>query len=371
MKKVAIITLMNGGLNFGNSLQNYALTIVLKKLNNDVYTIADPYKTFHKPFNWIRWIIENKIKTYIAVLVNYNRQYEFFMQSIKAQKAFLYFDKKYLKLDFDFCIKSQIIENVDKYDFYVAGSDQIWKTYSDNGIKLLTFAPKEKSVSYAASFGKDNINKNEKRKYIEALENIKYISVREDAGAKIINDLIDIKVPVHVDPTLLLNKDEWVKIMKKPYNKISEKYLLTYFLGNKNKCLEDTITKIAKEHNLKIINLVDRNDPEWLNLGPCEFLYMIYNSSLFYTDSFHGSVFSIIFNKFFVVTNRINKGSNKMSSRIDTLLSKFNLESRRGTIENNYCKDNLFEINYDNIDEILEEEKMKSINYLKTALNIK
>lgn len=60
-----------------------------------------------------------------------------------------------------------------------------------------------------------------------------------------------------------------------------------------------------------------------------------------------------------------------MSSRIDTLLSKFNLESRRGTIENNYCKDNLFEINYDNIDEILEEEKKKSINYLKTALNIK
>ena len=294
MKKIAIITSTNGGLNFGNSLQNYALTMTLKNLDNDVYTIADLYKTFHKPFSWITWILENKIKTYIAILLNYNRQADFLNQSIKAQKAFLEFDEEYLQLDFNFCRKSQIIENVDKYDMYIAGSDQIWKTYSDNGIKLLTFAPKEKSISYAASFGKDNINTNEKIKYIKALENIKYISVREEAGAKIIKNLIGIKVPVHVDPTLLLNKDEWVKIMKKPYyNKINEKYLLTYFLGYKNKCLKNTINRFAKEYNLKIINLVDRDEPEWLNLGPCEFLYMIYNSSLFFTDSFHGTVFSI------------------------------------------------------------------------------
>lgn len=371
MKKIGIITSMNGGLNFGNSLQNYALSMVLKNLGNEVYTIADPYKSFHIKFDFAKWFFQNKLKSDLAILLNYNRQADFFIQSIKAQKAFLEFDNECLNLDFDFCIKSKIRQKIDKYDFYVAGSDQIWKTFSDNGIKLLTFAPKEKSISYAASFGKNDVKETEKLKYKEALKEINYISVREDAGASIVEKLTGKRAEVHVDPTLLLNKDEWNSVAKKPDYSIEKSYLLTYFLGYKPKCLIKTINNIAEENNLKIINLVDRSDKKWLEIGPREFIYLIKNSNLFFTDSFHGSVFSIIFKKYFIVTNRINKGQNVMSSRIDTLLSKFKLENRRGTPENGYCKDNLFNIDYSYVDEILEKEKEKSLNYLKMALNIK
>jgi len=190
------------------------------------------------------------------------------------------------------------------------------------------------------------------------------LSVREEAGQKIIKDLLGIDVPVLVDPTLLLKKDEWLKIAKPHDHKPNKKYLLTYYLGEEKKNNSKFIKQYAKDNNLELVHLGDIKDKKRFTADPSEFLDYFNDASMIFTDSFHGSVFSIIFNKPFVVFKRGN-----MNSRIDTLLSKFNLENRHW----GYVKEhkNFNDIDYSHVDEIINEERKKSFDYLRNALGIK
>lgn len=238
-------------------------------------------------------------------------------------------------------------------------------------IPFLTFTTENKRIAYAASFGVNEIPNEQKNAYKSWLKGIKYISVREESGAKIVKDLIGKDVPVVLDPTLLLSKNEWNSIAKKPKFDLPESYLLLYFLGERTKEFDCVIRKLSEEYNLKIINILDKSKDYYYNVGPMEFIYLIQHATGIYTDSFHGSVFSIIMKKPFVVINRSTKNICDMSSRIDTLLKTFSLESRRGNIENNFCLDQFFNIDFLNIDKKIESEKEKSIKYLKNALNIR
>ena len=121
------------------------------------------------------------------------------------------------------------------------------------------------------------------------------ISVREYAGADIIRDLCNIDVPVLVDPTLLLSKDQWLKIAKPHAYKPTKKYVLSYFLGNKKRKNLKLIENYAHMNNLEIIHLNDFQDNTRFTVDPSEFVDYFHSADVIFTDSFHGSVFSIIF----------------------------------------------------------------------------
>lgn len=154
------------------------------------------------------------------------------------------------------------------------------------------------------------------------------LSVREEAGAKIIKDLTGRDAEVLVDPTMMLTREKWLSIAKEAPNKPKGKYLLTYFLGGVPSKYKRQIKNIAERNNLEIINLADIRDKETYITGPSEFIDYINSCSILCTDFFHGTVFSILMEKPFIVFERMGTSSS-MFSRINTLLDKFDLNSRK------------------------------------------
>lgn len=196
------------------------------------------------------------------------------------------------------------------------------------------------------------------------------ISVREAAGAAIVESLTNCKAEVVFDPTLLLCKEEWSKIARKPSWFTGKAYLLTYFLGEKPLKVRRGIEAISRKYGLDIIELLDARQREWFCVGPDTFLYLIQHASFVYTDSFHGTVFSILLQTPFVVCERMQAGGVDMTSRIDTLLEIFNMQERRGTLQNGFAVDNLFDLDFSDVEEIRARECERSSAYLRRALHL-
>lgn len=353
--KVGILTI-NDDNNYGNRLQNYALQEFIRKYNIEVETIKNDADVF----GWFK--IKLKIKRILKKMLKYNFAYEF-------EKRRSYFKKfntniKFSKIKINI---NKIDKNLGKqYDYFFAGSDQIWNpTFGRmSDIDFLTFAEEEKRNSFAASFGINKIPEEMKEYYKDRLKKFKNISVREDEGKKIIEDLTDRKdIKVLIDPTMLLNASEWDKVMLKPKKMQNEQYILNYFLGKLPEEIDKEIRKIAKENNCKIINILDPKDPFYVT-GPSEFLYLEKNAFLICTDSFHSTIFAILYNRPVIVFNRNDKRID-MSSRLNTLLHKFKLEERyyKGKI----TKD-LLKCNYKESHDILKTEIQKVEEFLTNVI---
>lgn len=256
---------------------------------------------------------------------------------------------------------------VDEYDYFVTGSDQVWNCHFSNLEHcFLLFAPSEKRIAYAASISCPDIPADKIPMYKEGFAGMAHISMREQQGADTVKDLSGRDVPVVLDPTLLLDADDWRKVSRQPAWYHGEDYILTYFLGDRPEIVET----LEQETGLPVINLLDKEVYEHYVTGPDEFLWAIEHANLVYTDSFHGTVFSILFRTPFVVCNRVGDDvSEKMGSRIDTLLGCFCLEDRRGTKTNGYAIENPIEvIDWSKVDTILTRERQRSIDYLTEAL---
>lgn len=233
--------------------------------------------------------------------------------------------------------------------------------------KYLDFVINKTKIAFAASFGVENVPNETHAEYTKGLKKLNYISVREERGKEIVEELTGRKdVEVLVDPTMLLTAEEWDKVSKRPRMLKSNKYILTYFLGALSDERKKIINKVAKENNCDVINLLDKNNP-FFECGPSEFLFLEKNAFLICTDSFHSSVFAILYNTPFLVYDREDNNVS-MNSRIDTLLSKFKLEERKykGKITKNDLK-----CNYIEAFKILEQERKKAFEFLEKALDIK
>lgn len=182
------------------------------------------------------------------------------------------------------------VQEIDQYDAFICGSDQVWNPiYQDvSKIRFLTFAKPNKRIALAPSFGVAEIPESRKKIYTEWLQGIDFLSVREESGAKIIKELVGRKVPVLIDPTLMLKVEEWDQIANKPVGFDKKLYLLTYFLGNKTKTYEKEIKKLAYEKNLQIVDLSEISKFEYYTYGPAEFLWLVKNAEYICTDSFQG-----------------------------------------------------------------------------------
>ena len=228
MKKIGIITL-NGNFNFGNRLQNYALVKYIEKLGFNVTTIW---------FCNFKEYAKEMVKRIAFIFFN------------KRKHLFLSFTDKYIKPKYYFnCNVSN------KYDYFVVGSDQVWNYEfpSFNSNMFLNFSNFDKNISYAASFGVDSIPKNYFDTYKKGLNSIKYISVREDAGAEIVRNVINKDCDVLIDPTLLMTRSDWDSIARKPKEYDGQKYILCYFLGDMNKKTKDAINAFAEKKDVKLL----------------------------------------------------------------------------------------------------------------------
>lgn len=383
MKKVGIITI-HDHTNYGNRLQNYATQEVLKSLGCEPITIVNHVTkknidksvvlnllsnmNLNKLMNaFSEYLIRVRKKVYLT-----NKEKEIHILNEKKEINFELFDNNNIRETNYVISESNIPSNINsQFDYFIVGSDQVWNPGRLNvpNMYFLTFASTEKRIAYAASFGVSALPDAYIENYKNKLSQFKYITVREEKGAEIIYDLMGRDVEVLVDPTLMLSKRQWLSISKKSKYKPTKPYLLIYFLGYLSEQVYNTINSLSKEFDLEVVALADINDElRYTTTGPSEFIDYINNAEIILTDSFHGTVFSMIFEKPFITFDRLGSGVS-MSSRIDTLLGKFELEDRKW--ENVKDTQKFFDVSYLHIPQILEQERSKAINYLKNALNIK
>lgn len=275
---------------------------------------------------------------------------------------------------------SNLVKGAENYDAIIVGSDQLW---TPAGIKSkfynLLFVPEHiRKISFATSFGVGNVPDVQKKTTAEYLKRIEYLSVRETRGAEIVKELTGRKATVALDPTLLYTGKKWNDIF--PYERqIEGKYILAYFLGN-NEEHRDAVERLQKETGLKIVTIpfmdifVERDlsfgNEKLFNVGPIEFLNLIRGAEYICTDSFHGSVFSILNHKQFITFNRTNSNDKQTrNSRIDSLFGLLGLEKRRYQSGINLKDAMDSSIDYDSVDEKLEGLRNETFSFLRNALS--
>lgn len=373
-KKIGIVTLP-GNFNYGNRLQNYALKAVIEKMgfNVDTTVISDAGRLKEPLSIKIKRNLNSPIKEILKKIFN---RLNFKKELTESQtleiinnrtEIFKSFSEEHLSEQFYSLNNSSDINNLEDYLYFVVGSDQVWSPseLQKNKVYFLEFANEEKRIAYSPSISREKIPTYYNDYYKKTFESMKALSVREEAGAAIIKDLSNISAPVLVDPTMLLQKDDWMTVSKRASNRPNTPYLLTYFLGGPSDITRSKLENLAKEKNMSIINLGDITDTETYQTGPSEFLDYINNASAFFTDSFHGVVFSIIFETPFIAYERLSPGPS-MYSRIETILDNFDMRNR----EANGFNEDVFSMDFSGTHEVLEREYNKSIDYLKEALRI-
>ena len=226
-----------------------------------------------------------------------------------------------------------------EYDAVIVGSDQLWlpsNVMAD--YYTLNWVPGNvKKIAYATSFGIGNIPQKYKEMYRQYLIRIDYLSARETSGQEIISELTDWSVPLVNDPALLLDANGWDEVIKdKPI--INDKYIFCYFMGD-NPEQRDFVKSLAKENGLKIVALLhldqfietDEHYADYTpwNISPADFVNLVKYAEYVCTDSFHGTVFSIISSRNFFTFKRFNKkASLSTNTRITSLLTTVGLMYR-------------------------------------------
>lgn len=369
MKKVGIVTITDYN-NYGNRLQNYATQQVIEKMGYSAESIKNTYGNNKSIKALIKKTMEKGFKESFYAIKRRSQEKKTRLIYEEREEKFKNFTKEYIKETDYFITPDSIPDNLgSKYDYFVTGSDQVWNPIyrNESPVDFLQFAPAEKRIAFSPSFGVSEIPERTKKKYSKWLTEIKALSVREEAGAKIIKDLTGRNAETLVDPTLLLNNEEWLSIAKVSTVKPKKQYFLTYFLGEISKKDKLEIEKFGVDNNLVMLNLNNIKDKDSFLVDPAEFIDLINSAAAVFTDSFHGAVFSIILNTPFIVFDRIENGEVKMSSRIDTLLNKFNLFKNH--YRNNDSLNNVLlqDKNYQSVIKILNLEKEKSLKYLEKS----
>lgn len=382
MNKIAIVSCF-WVKNYGSVLQAYATQYQLQKMGFNVETInySDTYVGIDKIlFQIKRFQLDPFMLGRIRRILNKKKiNPEIATKIAQRHKALTNFVSKHIILTPKFYDKRKLTGIVNNYNSFVVGSDQLWLPYNVLvDYYTLNFVPQNvNKVAYATSFGVKEIPKVLIKKYQRFLNRFNYISVRETAGAKLVKELIGREVPVVCDPTLMLTVSDWLCIQKKEQIAKGE-YIFCYFLGN-NPEHREFAKKLKKETGLKIISLLHLDeyiaydesyaDESPYDIDPGDFLNLIRNATYILTDSFHGTIFSILHHKTFFVFNRY-KGDGKKStnSRIDSILHLTRLNNRRLTGNEKVSDCLSLNLNFDVADREIEKLRSKTTDYLIQSL---
>lgn len=360
-RKTAIIT-FNQAINFGAVLQMYALQNVLK---TQVGVKADiiNYKSKSLSKTYEKKKFSELISPRMMYHILFNNGYIRF--NFKGFESFL---SNNLEMTSEVSTKKDLSSLNDLYDYFITGSDQVFNPYCSgfDGNYFLSFvSDKNMKFSYAASVGLENIPVELENYYKDYLNSFCRISIREITGANEIKRVCGIECSTNIDPTLLLDKSDWEKLMADLPSNADTPYLLLCALSEDKNMLKFA-KKIAKRKKLKVIYINDRLfRPKGMlslrNVSPEQWLRLFANANSIVTNSFHGIAFSINFEKEFYPFY-LNKNT-RVNSRIRDLLDLLNLQSL--VINDN--NDTLMNenIDYSEAREILKNEKNKSISYLR------
>ncbi len=376
--------------NYGSMLQAYATQEIIKKMGDEVVTIqcCSP----------ITYMEQSKLRYYYHKIINSDivkakvRQYQSKRKMRKHVEVIKGISVRNVKFD-SFAKKSFYLSDLsntrkelealaDSFDAVVVGSDMLWHPVNvEHDYYTLSFVPETvKKIAYATSFGTTQIPNYQVKKYRTFLKRFSAISVREKSGVEVIKKLDqNLKVEIVLDPTLLFTGKEWMKIQdKNPI--VAENYIFCYFLGV-NEWHRRIAKRISEYTGYKILMLphldefvesdLDFADQFLYNIDPAEFINLIRNASFVCTDSFHGTCFSILNHRKFFTFNRFqDNNSQSTNTRIDSLLSTLGLSDRRINNESVEISKLLsMEINYNDVDEILENKRKRSIEFLKNSLH--
>lgn len=373
MDTVVLTTALSN--NYGAALQTYAMVKAINKTGAEavVYRYNNPNR-INNSMTIKQRIIHN---IWNVVTVAIGRK--------KKQKKFEEFRNEYIPLTEQlFQSSEELMRNYGNYDVYIAGSDQIWNPdfFIDDLSYFLDFLPEEKKrISYASSFGKSEFKSEKYRdKCAMLLSRFQHISVREQSGMKIAKSLCGIDAEWVLDPTLLLNKYDWMKLADTDI--LTDEIILCYTMPG-DRVVTESIEKIAKQlqliTGLPVVRIGNKEYDVFkygrkscdIEAGPLEFVRYFLKAKYVVTNSFHGTAFSLNLDKDFIIPiNDSLKTSTALHERILSILKLLGAES--AVIKTSELDKTIdfskHAIQHGKISDKLEEERKRSFEYLKLAI---
>lgn len=368
IRKIEVITLQRVP-NYGSVLQAYATQKIIEKLGYEVELVNYFPNRMHM-YAMLKRLKTKNEKLRKSLLLRTIARIVIIPSYLKRFYVFKNFVKKHIKMTpNEYRNNEELKKNIPIADIYCTGSDQVWNSNWNEGIDyalFLDFVPKgKKCIAYSASFGKSGLEEWEKEETKTLLQKYYHIAMREKSGVEILKDLGIEKGIQVLDPTLLLTKQEWKELISKKYE--NKKYIFMYNI-NRNKKLDQYAKKFAKSKGLPLI-YVSYNYHEMFKHGKLkcnpkveDFLSLIANAEYVLTDSFHCTAYSINFNKNFLVAY-----PEKFSTRLASIVE---LTGTTNRVIDNYDDLSICErkIDFDYANKILKQEREKSIQYLKDAI---
>lgn len=388
MKKMAIVSCYFKH-NYGSMLQAYATQMALDKLGYENETID--ISGFNKEIKKAKILYFAKASLTSDILLSkigmaknvLNKKFlknDYSKLSKIRDKKFDSFSREYFKMSPQYSSKAELgNECTKRYSGVLVGSDQLWLPGNIAAdYYTLNFVPESvNSIAYATSFGQANLPSDSEKKAKIFLKKIRHIAVREKTGQEIVKNLTGRSVPVVCDPTLLFSGAEWMTIQKKE-PRIKEKYILCYFLGN-NPPHREFARKLKEKTGYKIIALVhldefikaDENyaDETPYDVDPADFLNLVRNAEYVCTDSFHCSVFSILYERKFFTFRRYSRNTRQSTNnRLDTLFEITGIKNRLMSGSEDVSECLKIYTDYDLVQKRLEKVRQESYRYLELAL---
>ena len=355
--------------NYGGLLQCFALQTVLKRMGYDAVVVRRDYA---KPKDSLK----SRIKNIIKFCLGYNSKYKRIGQHTQ------YFLNKYIQPHSQLLItNSELKDYISKnhFDGYVVGSDQVWRPQYSPCITnyFLDFAENSdvRRVAYAASFGVDEweFSADITPRCAQLAKKFDAVSVREVSAVGLCNEYLGVDARHVLDPTMLLEKEDYIVVVEAEKEPKSAGNLFCYVLDKADE-KDEAIAKVAQSMCLTPFTCMPALNPSFDNLrkdiDACIFppvtrwLRGFIDAEMVITDSFHGCAFSIIFNKPFWVIGNVARGM----ARFHSLLSIFGLESRLLDVNNLSDVDWQSPIDWNRVNQIKHEWQNKSKEFLENNL---
>lgn len=376
--RIGIVTFFDNG-NYGSELQSLAMNDFLKERGHQPFFCNIKHslrllQAIEARFNVYKkrmvCFLDNEVKEYQRDMMNNVTKQKTISPALRCQIHD--YVSSHLSMvtvsPFSFMTRN-------KFDAFICGSDQIWSALKLplQPLNFLYGISRNKKIAYAPSMGLDVLPHyyiKQVRKYIC---DFKYLSVRENTAKKVILDHYGIAAQQVLDPTLLVGREYWDRQLDKhPKLKSQENYVFCYFLGEIEPVVKTSIEKVAngktviilpyEEDSTKVLN------GQYVLADPLDFVYLIKNADCVLTDSFHGSVFSILYDKQFAVTKRTHLGKVSQTSRILSLLRLFGLDKQYCAGSNEIVKACNTTIDYNQIHPLLAAQQEASRCFLDSAL---
>lgn len=386
-KKIGCVIIMHPGQNnYGSSLQGFATIYKINEFGYDYEIIRyNKQRSLKEICKNIPDLLKIGVLEQIVYRVNKKIDFLLYKKYKKTRnirrKAVDAFKTQYLDSKSHYYTGFQELQKGSlNYSAIMVGSDQVWGPFSlySKFYNLLFVDDSIPKFSYASSFGVSEIAPCQKKETTLFLNRFDKIGLREQRGKEIVQELTNKEAQVVLDPTFLLTRKEWEVNINESKCQIEGPYILCYILGER-KDIRESIRNLRKESGIKIVNLPhidnyhsiddDLGDINLYDVDPFDFIKLIRDASYIVTDSFHGSVFSIIFHKKFITFYRKNpKRKGSTHSRIDSLFSIFNIKNR-------IYNDNIYaeiqkEIDYNFVDTKLDDMRTSSILFFKECLSL-